>query len=462
MPTYRLFGSTNGPATPASYSGAFVAGIGFEVTSGGCWLEGYWWWVCPEGQTTADQKFALWQPYEPPGVTHGVVVAGTAVTSGVLTPGQWNYVPLGFPVPLSIGQTYIAATGFHGDFPITKNSFAKGDPFADGIASGPLVAFSDQSGTRPQPFGLGQALYSVSGTDPTTNMPATSDDVSSNFWIDLQVTTEAPTGTSYRLWPSMPVASGLGGEVTDPPDVGEQSMGTEFWLSGQYARYTLDKIWFWSPVPSAYNPGDPPTALLPGSCAIFAVTPGSTPQGTMVQGTQQGDTGPSPSVTADWRKPDGTAAQPGDGWVYCAYEGVTLPPGKYKTAVYCYSGGVNPTGNLDNYLFFGELPDYFGTNPGTGAPGPAAANGIVNGPLTSPNVPNAALANGNGSISTDPPVLPGNSTYHNNDSTDSGTFVYPDTFDDKDNGETRWVDVEVTPVPQANPPGEGTMLSFFP
>ena len=33
-----------------------------------------------------------------------------------------------------------------------------------------------------------------------------------------------------------------------------------------------------------------------------------------------------------WRKPDGTAAKPGDGWVYCAYQGVRLRKGKYKSA----------------------------------------------------------------------------------------------------------------------------------
>ena len=32
----------------------------FEVTTGGCWFDGYWWWVCPSGQSTSPQKFALW------------------------------------------------------------------------------------------------------------------------------------------------------------------------------------------------------------------------------------------------------------------------------------------------------------------------------------------------------------------------------------------------------------------
>ncbi len=44
--TYRLFPSTNGPASPVSYSGPFIAGVVFGVTSGGCWMDGFWWWVC--------------------------------------------------------------------------------------------------------------------------------------------------------------------------------------------------------------------------------------------------------------------------------------------------------------------------------------------------------------------------------------------------------------------------------
>jgi hypothetical protein len=72
-----------------------------------------------------------------------------------------------------------------------------------------------------------------------------------------------------------------------------------------------------------------------GACAIFDVATQS-----MVDGTLRGTAGPNPTNMADWRKPDGQAARPGDGWIYRAYEGVRLPKGKYKTAVYCYGGGT--------------------------------------------------------------------------------------------------------------------------
>ncbi len=42
-------------------------------------------------------------------------------------------------------------------------------------------------------------------------------------------------------------------------------------------------------------------------------------------------------------------------------------------------------------------------------------------------------------------IVHGNSTYQVNDSSNTGTFLYPDTFDSADRGEVRWVDVEVTP-----------------
>src|SRR5215469_12401583 len=100
MATYRLFPSTNGPSSAVSYGGPFDAGVGFEVTSGGIWFEGYWWWVCPSGAPTAAQTFALWQVYQ--GGSASIISAAT-VTSGTLTPGQWNYVPLLNPVMLSVG-----------------------------------------------------------------------------------------------------------------------------------------------------------------------------------------------------------------------------------------------------------------------------------------------------------------------------------------------------------------------
>ena len=364
--TYRLFPSTNGPSSPASYSGSFIAGVAFEVTTGGIWFEGYWWWVCPSGQPTSSQKFALWQ-VTGPGV--GTLISSATVASGTLTAGQWNYVPLATPVPLAIGAPYVAATGFTGGFPNTSNQFGNGGPYSAGITNGPLFAYSDSSGSAGSPT-LEQGLYSTAGTDPTVNLPGYGYE-STNFWMDVQVSSTAPAGASYRLWPNYPVIAGGAGI-----DTGQETIGTEFLLS---QPCTLDNIWFYSP---------PGVSVLPSRCAIWNVA-----TQTVVPGTD--NTSPSWSGAA------------GSGWVACAYSGVTIPAGDYKTTIY-YGGGER---------YYQENIDYFSSGPG--------GNGITAGPLTCPNTANA--------------TPPGNSTYQD------GPFSYPDTFDHGDDGETRWVDVEVTP-----------------
>jgi hypothetical protein len=95
--------------------------------------------------------------------------------------------------------------------------------------------------------------------------------------------------------------------------------------------------------------------------------------------------------------------------VSCSYSGVTLPAGDYKVAVYTAGGSTN---------FYQETEDYFGG----GGPG---ASGIVAGPLTAPST----------AASSD-----GQTTYIH------GGWAYPDTYDSDDDGQNRWVDVEVTPA----------------
>lgn len=397
MTTYRLFSSTDGPPSAVSYGGPFIAGVAFKVTTGGVWFDGYWWWVCASGQPTSPQKFALWQVYAD---ATGTLVSSATATSGALTSGQWNYVPLPTPVPLAAGVAYIAATGFTGGFPDTNSQFGGGAAYSAGITNGPLTAYSDQSGTMPAPFSVDQGPFSVAGTDPTATMPAYGSD-SSNFWMDVQVTDTAPTGASYRLWPNYPT----------PPnalsiDTGQQTSATEFKLS---QPCTLNNIWFYSP---------PGVSVLPSRCAIWNVATQA-----VVAGTD--------STSPSW------SGTPGSGWVACAYSGVTLSPGDYKVSMF-YGGGQK---------FYTEDVDYWGTGPG--------ANGITAGPLSSPNVANAAPCISN-SLGT---VVTGNSTYQD------GAFAYPYTFDTKDNGENRWVDVEVTPGAAAPPPAaanSGAFLVFFP
>src|ERR1700722_8788965 len=110
MTTYRLYPTTNGPSTAVSYNGPFASGIAFEVTSGGMWVEGYWWWVSASGQPTSPQTFALWQVYAE---GTGRLISAATVTPGTLTSDQWNYVPLATPIMLSVGggANFVRADG---------------------------------------------------------------------------------------------------------------------------------------------------------------------------------------------------------------------------------------------------------------------------------------------------------------------------------------------------------------
>lgn len=334
MATYRLFSNTNGPSSPASYGGSFLAGVLFQVTTGGAWFEGYWWWVCNTGHSTAAQKFALWEVYAD---GSGTLIPAATITSGSLTAGQWNFIALATPLPLALGACYNACTGFTGSFPDTNGQFGAGEPYSAGITSGPLSAFSDLSGTLPAPFSMTQGVFGTTGTDPTVSMPAQGSG-SDNFWMDLQVTDTAPAGSSHRLWPNYPTIP-----ATSNDDNLAQTFGTEFLLS---EACTLNNIWFYSP------PAVSPPAL-PTICAVWDV---KTQQ--VVSGTQNG--APSWSGAA------------GSGWVACEYSGVTLPAGDYKVSVYTPGGSDN---------FYQETEDYWGTGAG--------ANGITSGPLTAPNAANA-------------------------------------------------------------------------
>lgn len=348
MSTYRIFPSTYGPASPVSYAGNFIAGLTFFVT-GEAWLQGYWWWVCGSGQSISPVKCALWQASTGGDAT---LVPGSIVTSGQLAAGQWNWIPLADPLPLSIGAggakagvaEYVAAIGCNGAFPDTSHSFGSGDPYSGGITNGPLSAFSAQSGTLPSPFGIDQGTFTTVGSDPATDPPLNG--TGDNFWVDVQVIDAAPAGASYRLWPCYPTIP----PTTNADDL-EQTMGTEFSLSEPCA---LDNIWFYSP---------PDSTQLPTRCGIWNV-------GTheVVSGTDNN----SPS----W---SGPAAS---GWISCSYFGVTLPAGDYKVTVYTPGGSGN---------FYQETEEYFGGD------GPASPAGISYGPI---NAPNAAYA-----------TAPGQTTY---------------------------------------------------
>ena len=339
MTVYRLMdGAAGRPGLGPGltrYTGNFQAGLAFQVTSSNCWLGGFWWWV-PAGGDTGAQKFALWQVTS---TDTGNLVPGSAATSGALTAGQWNYVALPSPVALTAAVAYVAATAWPAvaGFANSTGQFGSGQPYGAGITNGPVQAYSDSSGSKPVPnHWSAQGCFGVDSADPTVMMPNQGSG-SANFWIDVQVTDAAPDGSSYRLWPSLPV----------PPNTVEDSalnftLATEFKLS---AACTLNNIWFYSP---------PGATQRPSACGIWQVS-----SQTLVSGTEE--TAPNWSGAA------------GSGWMACPYNGVTLAAGDYKVAV-CNSAASPQMWNLATI-------DYWSTGAG--------GQGLTAGPLSAPNLAQA-------------------------------------------------------------------------
>ena len=432
MTTYRLWPSANGPATPTNYAGNFISGMQFCVT-GEAWFQGYWWWVSnlsggSDGfQLTAATKCALWQIVNGNNAYAPQLIPGSVVTSGTLTAGQWNYIPLATPILLSLGGSsgmtpaltnagmaqYVAAIGCNGPFPDTPNYWGSGQTEPNGITSGPLTAYSNATGSMPPPYagpgGASQGVYSTGGSDPSTTCPSTSSNTD-NFWVDVQVSdySGAPAGASLRLWQSLPIAA-----VTANGDTTKAMSGTAFTLS---KPCTLGKIWMFSP-PSG-------STGLATRCGIW-----DSDTKTLVSGT---DSGTSPS----WLVPGGGAASAGDGWIYVDYSsaGVILPAGNYITSFYD-SAGTHFYYDTHNQFFAGTDPVGGGTVGGPAWNGISVGGGI----LTAPNVangPELVYDNASGTFPGQTPYQPGPSGW-----------VYPGGFEaSSDWGETRWADVEVTPV----------------
>jgi len=94
----------NGPGSPAAYSGNFLCGIVWTITTQVCWLNGYYWW-CPAGGDTGSQKFCLWDMTS---ASTQVLVPSSTATSGTLTqPIPPTTIAVGrFAAPTNIGRHF--------------------------------------------------------------------------------------------------------------------------------------------------------------------------------------------------------------------------------------------------------------------------------------------------------------------------------------------------------------------
>jgi hypothetical protein len=400
---YRLFNGVNGPASPISYSGNFLAGVVFKAMAGDCWFEGFWWWVCGSGQATGPTKCALWQQTGQGSATN-TLVPGSVVTSATLTAGQWNYIPLPLPVQLSIGTSYIAAVAVNGNFPDTNNTWGFGQIYPAGICLGPLNAYG-KVGTNQSPYGAAQGVFTTAGNDPEFTCP-TGGSNTDNFWVDVQISTQAPAAYAgtYRLWPG----SGGSQELTSGDSTVNYVVGTQIDLS---RPCKLANIWYYSPSG---------TAQLATRADVWDIA------------TQQSVAGISSPA---W---SGAA---GSGWVSAPFSlPVTLPPGRYRVTV--YNGAASPDSwnakSLYYFLSGWSLRGDYAVCDGSG--------GITSGPLYAPDTANAQPT-----------------SYYQQAGSGPGQAVfavgppnaYPDTYVD-DLFQNYWIDLEVTPIPNS-----GAFLDFF-
>ena len=407
-PTYRLFPATNGPTAATSYSGNFISGMAFTVQQSGCWFQGYWWWVCTSGgQPTGPTKCALWSQS---GGATGTVIPGTVVTSGGLSAG-WNYVPIPTPVPLSIGDTLIAAIGCNGNFPDTTNWWATTSP--NGVTNGPLHAWGPvdtgyYSGGKGSPWSSAQGCFSVANSDPSLAMPVTASGTD-NFWVDVQImVTPQPTGYagSYRLWPNKAGAD----EITQPDSSVPYILGTEIHLS---RTCTLNKIWYYSPS-GATN--------LATSADIWSVDSGG------VSGANVFTSG-APA----WKLPNGSNGTAGAGWLYCTISG-TLPAGVYRVSIYNANGGSNGWG--------AKRLSYWGlATGGFVAQAVIAPSDIVLGPLTAPTTSNARNCFSFGNLSL---TEPGQSVFQTGPPNQFPNVYVGGNSPGGNLYQNYWVDLEVT------------------
>lgn len=401
----------NGPSTATAFSGSYMAGLMFQVTQPAMWFNGYYLWVCNTGQSTSPVQCALWNASSSSG---GILVPNTTVTSGTLTAGQWNFIPLPTPVPIAIGTPYCTAISINGAFPDTTHQFGSGNTYVNGITNGPLLAYSDSGsgGSNPAPYTLHQMPFSTSFAVPTTAMP-TVNNLNDNLWVDVQVSDTGPAGYagSYRLWPNKLDSSPSSGLDTNLPF----SLATEVRLD---RPCSVSWIWFYS------YPGA--TGGLPTTARVWRISG----QAMMIANT-------SPS----WVKPDGvTPAVQGGGWAKCAVSGV-LPAGQYKVSYYNANGASGPWSPREyGYWLTGSGASGISWGP-ISSPAQGSANTAYvyqpNPASTPPYTDGSTQEPSNGTFSHDGDPYPYLAVdYHTSSGAPVGAIA-----------ENFWADLEVTPVP---------------
>lgn len=346
-----------GPNVGNSYSGGFLSGVQFYVSTGNCYLVGYRLWVQAgtNPNPTIPCKCALWQMEGLANSGQYTLISAANATSGTLVPG-WNTILLANPIPLTPMAAYQIAIAINGNFNDTNSQFGPGDIY-NGLHNGPLYAVTGANPGWNSTGNQKSGLFAIA-TDPTVTIPGAADsggDGYSNFWVDCIIaqgtnpTAQNKYTGTYRMFPNWP------NPIQAQTDSAEAyNIATEFIVT---RTCTVQNIWFYS-VPGSTG--------LPDQAAIWTANGLSGNLVTLLTGVS-------------W---SGAA---GSGWLSVAVPGnVKLASGRYKVSV--YDGAATPTVSTSTIFYFWQPGQ---TNPlGAGY----AAGEWQNGPLIIPNLANAGLA----------------------------------------------------------------------
>jgi hypothetical protein len=173
--TWRIWPSTSGPAITADTT-AYSLSTEFAVTSAGCSITGYYYWL-PTTGTTVAKTLSLWSVTTG---TTGTRITAANATSAVQTAGAWNFTAC-TSTALTSGQHYRAEVtytqGTNNWYGVTASYWSSGGG-ASNIVNGPLTAYSAANAT-----GGIQGGFLTSATVGFT----TGTSGNGNYWIDVQI-----------------------------------------------------------------------------------------------------------------------------------------------------------------------------------------------------------------------------------------------------------------------------------
>jgi hypothetical protein len=416
MTTWNIFPSTNGPASPASLTGSYIAGMMWTPKQSAKWLLGYRAWCCNTGQPTTPVKCALRNSLSPT-TGDAALVPNSTATTGTLVPGTWNNALLPIPIPVALNAPYIACAAYNGNFPFTISQFGPAEPFASGITQGPLLAYSDSSlgaTVNATPFTLPQGCFTTAFSDPTSPgaTPASGNN-SFNSWVDVILSDTPPAGFTgpYEGWPNM----------YNPPPGAALDTNQAFNVAHQFdlsQRCQVGRAKFWSITGAA---------SLPTAVGIWDLNAQQLVAANMAPTWLNALTG-APGAA-------------GGGKMTTVMPAVVLPPGQYAVSVFNSNGAAG--------AWSPRVYGYFLTGDG--------ANGLSWGPVTIPaqaQAKNAYVFQPN--PASNPPYTNGSQQEPSNGRFFFNAFTFPNLAVDFNFSSgapagaiAEWfgIDLELTPVP---------------